>query len=60
MKEEKGENYVILNSTFTPTIKNITTYYWLSVPAVYAGRYNGTMSICTNTSQQSGVASTCV
>jgi len=48
------ENYVILNSSFTPTIKNITTYYWLAVPPVYAGKYNGTMTLKENTTQQSG------
>jgi hypothetical protein len=54
------KNYVILNSSFTPNVLNITTYYWLSVPAVWAGRYNGTMTICTNTSQQSGIVDNCV
>ena len=53
------QNYVILNSSFTPTIRVITTYYWLSVPAVYAGKYNGTMTLCMNTSQQSGQANSC-
>jgi hypothetical protein len=52
-------SYVILNSTFTPAIRNITTYYWLSVPAVYAGRYNGNMTICWNTSQESGLVDSC-
>lgn len=27
---------------------NITTYYWLAIPPVYAGRYNGTVTICGN------------
>jgi hypothetical protein len=28
-----------------PQITNITTWYWLNVPAVYAGFYNGTITI---------------
>jgi hypothetical protein len=28
-----------------PQITNITTWYWLNVPAVYAGYYNGTITI---------------
>jgi hypothetical protein len=51
--------YTLLNSSLTPTIKNITTYYWLSVPPVYAGQYNGTIYICENTTQQSGASNTC-
>lgn len=54
------KNYVILNSSFNTNIPNITTYYWLSVPAVWAGRYNGTITICWNTSQSSGQADSCV
>jgi hypothetical protein len=52
-------SYVLLNSSFTPSIKNITTYYWLSVPPIYAGGYNGTLYICENTTQNSGSISTC-
>jgi hypothetical protein len=52
-------SYTLLNSSLTPTIKNITTYYWLSVPPVYAGQYNGTIYICENTTQQSGASNTC-
>jgi len=55
-----AKGYVILNSSFTTNIPNITTYYWLSVPAVWAGRYNGTITICWNTSQQSGMVDNCV
>ncbi|MCX6821488.1 MAG: hypothetical protein NTW30_01790, partial [Candidatus Aenigmarchaeota archaeon] len=53
-------SYVLLNSSFTPSIKNITTYYWLAVPPVYAGRYNGTIYICRNTTQQSGSSGPCM
>jgi hypothetical protein len=53
------ESYDLLNSSLTPTIKNITTYYWLRVPPVYAGNYTGTLYICENTTQQSGLTSTC-
>lgn len=52
-------DYVILNSSFDPDIKNITTYYWLSVPPIPAGKYNGTMTYCANTSQQSGATGSC-
>lgn len=30
--------------------KNVTTYYWLSVPYVYAGDYNGTLEVKANAS----------
>lgn len=40
-------NYVLLNSSFPPN-KNLTTYYWLSVPTVYAGYYEGGVYICGN------------
>jgi hypothetical protein len=53
------QSYDLLNSSLTPTIKNITTYYWLRVPPVYAGNYTGTLYICENTTQQSGLTSTC-
>jgi len=54
-----NESYVILNSSYSPTIKNITTYYWLSVPPIPAGGYNGTITYCANTSQQSGESGSC-
>ena len=54
------KSYVIVNETFSSDIPNITTYYWLSVPRVYAGRYNGTKTLCHNTSQQSGSSDVCV
>jgi hypothetical protein len=47
-------DYVLLNSSLTPTVKNITTYYWLAVPAITTGRYNGTITVCMNTTQQTG------
>ncbi len=53
------KDYVILNSTFVPTMGNITTYYWLTVPPIPAGKYNGTMTYCANTSQQSGGSGSC-
>jgi hypothetical protein len=40
-------DYVLLNSSFSPN-KNLTTYYWLSVPPVYAGDYIGSVFICGN------------
>ncbi len=52
-------SYFLVNSSLTQTIKNITTYYWLAVPPVYAGRYNGTLYICENTTQNSGISNTC-
>jgi hypothetical protein len=39
--------YVLINTSL-PTNINVTTYYWLNVPAVYAGGYNGTATICGN------------
>ncbi|MGC8812211.1 MAG: hypothetical protein ACP5O8_01325, partial [Candidatus Aenigmatarchaeota archaeon] len=33
-----------------PLNSNLTTYYWLSVPSVYAGIYKGTITICANCS----------
>jgi len=51
--------YTILNESFTSAIRNVTTYYWLTVPRVYAGRYNGTMTFCENTSQSSGNNTMC-
>jgi len=40
-------NYVLINASLS-TNTNVTTYYWLNVPAVYAGSYNGTATICGN------------
>jgi hypothetical protein len=45
--------YALLNLNFTKT-KILTTYYWLAVPPVYAGKYNGTLTIKWNTTQQTG------
>jgi len=54
------KNYVILNSSFDQTLfKNITTYYWISVPPIPAGKYNGTITYCANTTQQSGELGSC-
>jgi len=39
--------YVLINASLSPNT-NVTTYYWLNVPAVYAGGYNGTATICGN------------
>lgn len=38
----KTDQVIKLN---TPQNTNITTWYWLNVPAVYAGYYNGTITI---------------
>lgn len=40
-------SYVLVGSSL-PQNENLTTYYWLSVPAVYAGYYNGSVYICGN------------
>ena len=54
-----SKDYSLITSDFTPEMRNITTYYWLSVPPVYAGSYTGTITICGNTSQQSGSNGVC-
>ncbi|MEM7819075.1 MAG: sialidase family protein [Candidatus Aenigmatarchaeota archaeon] len=41
--------YKLLYSVLPPN-SNLTTYYWLSVPSVYAGIYKGTITICGNCS----------
>ena len=41
--------YKLLYSNLLPN-SNLTTYYWLSVPSVYAGIYKGTITICGNCS----------
>ena len=38
-----SENAVIKGNAAANT--NVTTWYWLNVPPVYAGRYNGTIII---------------
>jgi len=54
------KSYVILNSSFDPTVfKNITTYYWLRVPPIPALKYNGTVTLCANTTQESGETGSC-
>jgi hypothetical protein len=40
-------SYVLLSSGLTQN-KNLTTYYWLSVPPIYAGYYIGSVFICGN------------
>ncbi|MEM5846800.1 MAG: sialidase family protein [Candidatus Aenigmatarchaeota archaeon] len=41
--------YKLLYSALPPN-SNLTLYYWLSVPSVYAGIYKGTITICGNCS----------
>jgi hypothetical protein len=52
-------DYRILNSSFVYTIRNITTYYWLTIPPMPAGGYNGTVTYCANTTQLSGLTGSC-
>ncbi len=40
--------YQSVNRSLPINNANVTTYYWLSVPPIYAGRYNGTIWICGN------------
>jgi hypothetical protein len=54
-----NKTYSLLNASLTPAMKNLTTYYWLAVPPIIAGKYNGTLIICTNTTQQSGQNEVC-
>ncbi|MEM7825374.1 MAG: hypothetical protein QW412_00760 [Candidatus Aenigmatarchaeota archaeon] len=42
-------SYKLLYSSLLPSF-NATTYYWLSVPSVYAGVYRGTITVCGNCS----------
>jgi len=42
-------SYKLLYNSLSPG-SNLTTYYWLSVPSVYAGVYKGTITICGNCS----------
>jgi len=41
------KTYALVNSSISQNT-NVTTYYWLNVPAIYAGGYNGTITICAN------------
>ncbi len=41
------KTYALVNSSISQNT-NITTYYWLNVPAIFAGGYNGTITICAN------------
>lgn len=40
-------SYALVN-TSVPENTNVTTYYWLNLPPVYAGPYNGTVTVCAN------------
>jgi len=40
-------SFVSVNSSL-PVGANVTTYYWINVPPIYAGGYNGTVTICGN------------
>ena len=42
-----SKTYQVLNESLL-TGMNKTTYYWLNVPPVYAGSYNGMVTICGN------------
>lgn len=46
-------DYSLLYSNLTRS-SVLTTYYWLAVPPVYAGKYEGNMTIGWNTTQQTG------
>ena len=46
-------DYSLLYSNLTPD-SILTTYYWLAVPPVYAGKYEGNLIIGWNTTQQTG------
>jgi len=39
--------YTLINSSVSENI-NVTKYYWLNLPPISAGRYNGTATICGN------------
>jgi hypothetical protein len=45
--ENMTYSYVLLDLSL-PSGENLTTYYWLSVPPVYAGYYKGSVYICGN------------
>ncbi len=40
-------SYTLVNASI-PENTNVTTYYWLNLPPVYAGKYNGTVTVCAN------------
>lgn len=42
--------FSLLSSNVQPGT-NVTTYYWLDVPSIYAGKYNGTVTILGNLTQ---------
>jgi hypothetical protein len=42
-------SYTLVNQSVSQNT-NVTTYYWLKVYPVYAGNYNGTITICGNSS----------
>ena len=46
-------DYSLLYLNLTP-YSILTTYYWLAVPPVYAGKYEGNLTIEWNTTQQTG------
>ena len=41
-------SYTLLSSSLLAPNSNLTTYYWLAVPPVYPGKYEGTITICGN------------
>jgi hypothetical protein len=43
-------NYTLVNDTISENT-NVTTYYWLDVPPVYAAAYSGTITICGNSTE---------
>jgi len=51
ISSEIDDGYYVLSATDAiiglkvPESTNVTTYYWLNVPPVYAGYYNGTVNI---------------
>ncbi len=47
IKENMTTSYALVNSSLAQNL-NVTTYYWLEVPAVYKGIYNGSITICGN------------
>lgn len=52
--ENNDETTETLTETFSPLNRgvgsgtNVTTYYWIDVPFVYAGEYNGTLEVKAN------------
>jgi hypothetical protein len=41
------KEFILINNSVSP-FNNITTYYWLDVIPIYAGRYNGNITIMGN------------